>query len=652
MEKEELLLIFSCLALFFDLIQLSRAKPSEKRKLEYGFYAAILACGLTVISYLMLVQSFLNDDFSMREVYSYSSSGLPAASKFYATWGGASSSMLFLTFLIGILYLLYRSSTYKGTEAFNIASYKILNFILFFFLVVTLMASPFARFPDAPADGRGLNPLLQSFWMIVHPPIIFAGYVFVILAFVLTLAGLSSQEIGNTRLLRLSLQAAWLATTLGIAIGGVWAYEVLGWGGYWAWDPVETASLLPWLALTAYFHLVPLSNRGESLARELMVLIAFEAVIFTTALTRGGLLVSVHAYAASPIGPVFLLLALGTVVYFFYLKRDIKKPLHSLEVNRSSLYSLSFLIGYWSLIFIFLVCFWGIAFPIITGTFLANPVTTGSEFYNNWIFPFAMGFVAALVGCSIYERIDLQKFVMLVVGALSVGVVLVQVQMPTPNTLANLGIPLLIVALFAVTCRLLRVLAGRKSLRLFARSLLHLGIIVTLVGVFLSSTTKEVSEVSDAKPNTDLEMLGLTIALKNFTVYAGTGNVHSIQLGRSGPEYSALKLDVAIEHGGGIYHGALWTHLYTIYGVVSTPLIINTWTGDIYIHMHQTESMYDSLLDALMDKEVLPEDLMLTAEMIPMVHLVWAGVALMSIGVAMPLIWELVRTLRKKASAG
>jgi len=650
METEELFLTFACLLLFFDLIQLLKVKPREKKKLEYGFYASILAFGLIVASYFMLLQAFLKDDFALREVYSYSSSGLPTSYKVYATWAGMSGSMLFLTFLMTIVYFAYRFKTYEQRSSFRLTAYKILDFMLIFFILLTLMNSPFERFEGTPMDGGGLNPLLQTFWMFIHPPIVFSGYVFVILAFALILASMKTGEEEENRLLKLSLQAAWLLLTLGNAIGGLWAYEVLGWGGYWAWDPVETASLLPWLTLTAYFHLGPLSKKGKSLTRELMLLLTFATVVFTTALTRGGLSVSVHAFGASPIGPVLLLLALGMTVYFFYLKRGINKPLFSLSVEKSSLYSVSFFTGYWSLIFIFLVCFWGVAFPIIGGTFLANPMATGVDFYNNWNFPFAMAFVAALIGCSMYEKIGFKKFAGLVVGALGAGVVLVQVQLPTPNVLANLGIPILIVALFAVIYRLVRVLTKKKrSLRLFGRSLLHFAIIVTLIGVFVSSTTEQVSGEILAKPNTTIEALGLRIELKNFTVYNGTGNVHSTKMARCVPEYSALRMDVAIEEGGIIHNAALWIRLYTLYGIACTPSIITTWTGDLYIHMHHTESMYNALVQALMGEEVLPEDLIVTVERIPMVYLVWAGVTLLSIGMTIPLIKEIVRPIRKKA---
>ncbi len=652
METEELFLTFACLLLFFDLIQLLKAKPREKKKLEYGFYALILACGLIVASYFMLLQAFLNDDFALKVVYAYSSSDLPTSHKVYATWAGMSGSMLFLTFLTTTVYFAYRFKTYEKRSSFRLKAYEILDFILIFFLLVTLMNSPFERLQGTPMDGGGLNPLLQTFWMFIHPPIVFSGYVFVIIAFAIILASMRTGEKEEDRLLKLSLQAAWLLLTLGNAVGGLWAYEVLGWGGYWAWDPVETASLLPWLALTAYFHLGPLSRKGKSLTRELMLLITFASVIFTSALTRGGLLVSVHAFGVSPIGPVLLLFALGMTVYFLHLKRGIKKPLFSLEVEKSSLYSVSFFTGYWSLIFIFLICFWGVAFPIIGGIFLENPMTTGADFYNNWSFPFAMTFVAALIGCSMYERIGFKKFTGLVVGALGAGVAFIQVQWPTPNMLANLGIPVLIVALFAVIYRLVRVLLKKKrSLRLFGRSLLHFAIIVTLIGVFFSSTTKQVSGDVLAKPNTTIEKLGLRIELTNFTVYTGTGNVHSMGLERCVPEYSALRMDVAIEQGGSVYHTALWIRYYTLYGIVSPPSIITTWTGDIYVRMLHTKSMSDSLVQALTGKEVLPEDLIVTIETNPMVYLVWAGVTLLSIGAAMPLIKEVVRPVRKKPDA-
>ncbi len=653
METEELLFVFSVLMLFFDLILLSRMRQGEKSRPEYGFYAATLACALIATSYLMLVLAFLNDDFSLVEVYSHSSLGLSVASKVYATWGGASSSMLFLTFLIGVSYFVYRFRTYYKGRAADIAAYKIFDLLLIFFVFLILLKSPFQRLSTSPREGAGLSPLLQTFWMFAHPPVVFAGYVFVIFAFVLTLGNMSVQESSNSnsRLLKQLLQTAWLTTTLGIAIGGLWAYEVLGWGGYWGWDPVETASLLPWLALTAYFHLGQVSSAAKSLAKEFMLLVTFAGVIFATALTRGGLLESVHAFGTSAIGPLLLVLALTMIAYFFYLKGKIKKPVFSWRVDKGSLYSVSFFIGFWSLIFILLVCFVGVAFPIVAGALLSSSLKTEPAFYYNWIFPFAMAFVVGLIGCSMHGITGFKRFALLVAIALGAGVVLVQAQWPTPVFLANMGIPLLAVGLFAALYRMVSVLPkNKRSLRQFGRSLLHLAIIITLVGVFFSSAAKQENMIVDARPNTRIETLGLAIDLKNFTVYTGTGRVYSMQWGLSVPESSALKMDVTIEQGGRFYASVLWIHYYTLHGIVSTPLIITTLTGDIYLRLLQTESMTNSLLNALDGKQVIPEDLILSVEVNPAVYLVWAGVALMSLGIAVPLLREILKPFPRKDS--
>jgi cytochrome c-type biogenesis protein CcmF len=646
METEELFLIFAGLLLFFDLIQLSKAKPRDKRKQEYGFYAATLAFGLIIVSYLMFIQAFVSNDFSMKEVYSYSSSSLPAFSKLYATWGGASGSLLFLISLIGFAYFAYRFKTYEKSSSYSNTMTMTLNVILVFFLILTIMRNPFVRLSEIPLDGMGLNPQLQTFWMIIHPPIVFSGYVFVVLSFALVVANMKTGEMREDKLFRLSLQAAWLFLTVGIALGGMWAYEALGWGGYWSWDPVETTSLLPWLALTAYFHLKPLTKSNKSLAKETMILLAFVSLIFLSALTRGGLLQSVHAYALSPAGPFLLLFGLGVILYFLYLKRNTKKPLLRLDVDRKSLYSVSFLIGFFSLIFIFLVCFFGVAFPMVHGLFTADPLTPSIDFYNTWNFPFVMAFVAALVGCSLYEGSGFKSFTISIVGALSVGVLLVQLKLPTPNPLANLGFPLLVLALLAVVYRLVRILPkDKRSWALFGRSLIHLGVIIILLGVFVSATTKQVAEVNAVSPNTRTEALGVSIDLKNVTVYTGTGTV---QIGDYlYPETSALEVDCVVSQGRDSYSTKLWIRLYAAYWIASQPTIIHTITGDLYLHLLPNNSTITALTDALFGEENPPDVLAFTVETIPMVYLVWLGVAFLTAGISAQLVRTLTETKRR-----
>ncbi len=228
-----------------------------------------------------------------------------------------------------------------------------------FFATTVLFRNPFSRLPSVLPEGYGLNPQLQTPWMISHPPIVFTAYTFLILTFALILGKISGEQV-NTRLLKITSIASWALFTIGIATGGLWAYQVLGWGGYWSWDPVETASLLPWLGLTMYLHL---SGRGSNngLLGEVAVLAAFDGVIFLSALTRGGILNSVHAYAFSPAGPVLLIFALGYTLYFALLAKG-KRILPSQKIE--DIISISNRLGVVALAGMYFVCLLGVSYPI------------------------------------------------------------------------------------------------------------------------------------------------------------------------------------------------------------------------------------------------------------------------------------------------
>ena len=172
-----------------------------------------------------------------------------------------------------------------------------------------------------------------------------------------------------------------------------------------------------------------------------------------------------------------------------------------------------------------------------------------------------------------------------------------------------------------------------------------MGIIVILIGVFISSTLKQTSGNILTEPNTQIDTLGLRLELRNVTVYTEMGNVH---LGRRCyPEYSAIKMDVEIKQGSNVYRGAFWIYLYTAYGVVSKPLIIPTLEGDIYAHLYHTNSTYSTLVHALMGVKVILKDVVITVEKILLVQLVWIGVAMLSIGMGISLIREILETFRK-----
>jgi cytochrome c biogenesis factor len=636
MEYEVFFLIGAVLFLIFDFFMLARANANKKQKSRYGFFAAVFSFGFIVASYLFLLRAFIANDFSIVAVYSYSSSNLAPLSKILASWGGAGGSMLLLTLVLSIFYFALRTLTYRRGGSLNIAASRVFNIVLIVFIAVCLLRNPFERFAVAPVEGKGLNPQLQTFWMAIHPPIVFSAYAFVVLAYALTLASMETgQELKDNRLFRSSTYLAWLFLTLGIGLGGVWAYEVLGWGGYWAWDPVETASLLPWLLLTAYFHVNMLIRSAKSRTREFMVLVTFASLVFLSALTRGGFTQSVHSYAVSVVGPLMLVFALGMVSYFFYLALRKRQPLFRLEVDKKSLSSRSSFLGFWALVLIALVCLVGLAFPDFS--------------YNYWTFPFVLIFVVALIGCNLGEKARLARLVLLSLGALGVGVIMALIHVPAINILAILIAPLLILA-FAATFHKLVQVFRQKSTGLAGRSVLHLAIIVLLVGVFISAGAKNASTVGDVKLDAPIEILQTELKIMNFTAGNSSEMVYNEQLNAIVPEYSYLMFDASVQYLGRTYTGSLWAGFYTNYGLVLRPLIIRTEIGDVYIHLEYTDSLYDALLQTLSGNPAVPEDIAVTLQTSPMIYLVWIGIALMIIGVSVQFVADLAPKARMAQS--
>jgi len=643
---EQFFLVFSTLLLFFDLLFLVKMKSGDKKRIRWGFWFSIAAFVLIAIGYSMYLEAFLTNNFAVKEVYSSSSTSLSVGEKIYASWSGAGGSILLLVLIISTLYLVLRSFAFKKNDTLSVGTSKILNITLLFFLIVGIAKNPFSRFASIPIEGRGLNPALQSPWMAVHPPIVFGGYVFVLLAFALVLAKITTKESGQEKLLRISTYAAWLLLTVGIALGGLWAYEVLGWGGYWSWDPVETGSLLAWLALTAYFLLDPITKQGKGLAKELMILVTFASLIFLSALTRGGLTQSVHAYALSPAGPILLIFAVVMGAYFFYLKRKSHKPLFMLEIDKSSVASISHLIAFSSLLLIFFVSFFGVAAPIVQSIFASSVPTPSVDFYNNWNFPFVLIFVASLIGLTLPKRVSVKVFIALIGVTFLAGLILSFLKTPTSSNLANAGLPILLLGFSVISYRLLFMLIKKKrSPHQLGKALVLAGIFLTLVGVLISAGGKQTSQFSSLTSGSSINAVGVQIQFQNFTVYQGTGNIQ-LQDGLYS-EKSSLKIDAKLNNGGTFYDSSIWVELYPAYGIFSKPTIIRTATGDLYLHIEETDSISKCLTNSLIGQSSPPEDFDFTVDQVPFIYILWIGVGLMVLGITILLIAEFLNSKPK-----
>ena len=299
--------------------------------------------GLVLLAALLLWQALLTDQFQLEYVVTHSERNLPTLYKISALWGGQAGSLLLWTlvlcgFSVAATWF-FRNQQWRLRPYVN--AVLLLN-IAFFISVVLFAANPFERLwrstsgeiltavfqpagmtPLFPADGQGLNPQLQNYWMIIHPLALYFGFVGMTVPFAFAVAALVTGQLGNTwiKVIRKWTLVPWLFLTLGILLGSQWAYIELGWGGYWAWDPVENASFLPWLTATAFIHSIAIQERRGMLKVWNMTLIwlTFELTLFGTFLTRSGVVESVHAFALSPLGPMFAVFIFATLAGFLAL---------------------------------------------------------------------------------------------------------------------------------------------------------------------------------------------------------------------------------------------------------------------------------------------------------------------------------------------
>src|SRR5246127_27108 len=358
--------------------------------------AGIVVFGAVVLAAIALVVSAFRDDFTIAYIFHHSNRDLPAPYKFATLWSGQEGSLLFWALLLSAYGLVLRLRYKTDVRLFASASVIIAAVQVFFLLLVTFAARPFALMQGSlPADGSGLNPLLQYPEMVIHPPMLYLGYVGFTVPFAFGLGALALRHPGEQwiRITRRWTMVTWGFLTCGIFLGAHWAYSVLGWGGYWGWDPVENASLMPWLVGTAFLHSVMMQEKRGMLKvwNMWLVFATFWLAILGTFLTRSGIISSVHAFAQSSIGTWFawfLSISFAVFLFFFLKNQSHLRSEHKLEslVSRES----SFLFN--NLLFV-LLCFtvlWGTWFPKISELVQGNKVTVGGPFYNRVAIPVAL----------------------------------------------------------------------------------------------------------------------------------------------------------------------------------------------------------------------------------------------------------------------
>jgi cytochrome c-type biogenesis protein CcmF len=508
----------------------------------------LVTLGVASLEYL-----FFTDNFSMLYVVEHSNRALPAAYKFASLWAGQEGSLLFWSWLLSIyaFFVLFLNRR-KHPELMPYVGVVLACVQIFFLILNNFVASPFGVIGSvaaagsggahlvAQADGRGLNPLLQYPEMVIHPPILYLGYTGFTVPFAFAMAALLGRYPGEKwiHITRRWTMIAWAFQSAGILLGAHWAYAVLGWGGYWGWDPVENASLLPWITGTAFLHSVMMQEkRGMMKVWNIwLVFTTFMLCILGTLLTRSGVVASVHAFAQSSIGSwftTFLCIILAVCLFVYIRNRDYLRSDNQLDslVSRES----SFLFNNLVLLAACFAVFWGTLFPVFSEWFTNNRISVGPPFFNKVNIPIAL-FLLLLTGVGpllAWRRTSMdslwRNFAWPLAGGVVAGIAAFVGGARSPYALIcwilSVFVGLTITSEFF---RGARVIAGRSSTNLidgavqltlrntrrYGGYIIHLGMVLVFVGISGQAFNQDVQ--SDMGVGSKISIGPYTLVCQNF----------------------------------------------------------------------------------------------------------------------------------------
>ena len=375
------------------------ARTGRLALVESAQHAALGVFVLVTSCFALLTYAFLTFDFSIRYVATNTNLGTPFYYRITGVWGALEGSIILWAWMLALYTIILIVRHRVGArELYPWALATMLGILTFFLLVMTVAAPPFQRQVPVPADGRGLNPLLEDTGMITHPVALYLGFTGFTVPFAFAMAALITGRIGDTwlALTRRWTIVAWYFLSLGLLIGGWWSYHVLGWGGYWAWDPVENAAFMPWLTGTAFLHSVMIQERRRMLRlwNISLVILTFGLTLFGTFLTRSGVIASVHAFTQGSIGVLFLsflalvlLTALGLVAWRWEALRS-EGELDSV-ISRES----AFLLNNVFLVAAAFTVFFGTVFPLLSEAVRGVKVSVGAPFFNQVNIPLFLSLV-------------------------------------------------------------------------------------------------------------------------------------------------------------------------------------------------------------------------------------------------------------------
>jgi len=606
-----------------------------------GLFHAVTA--LMLVASSIIVHAFVVNDFSIRYVQRYSDSAQPLFYKLASYWGGLDGSLLFWVALLGVfgsLAVHVNRERQRLLIPWVVASIAVVE--MFFLLLLVIHNNPFETYlTQAPQSGAGLNPLLQNFYMAIHPPLLYLGFVGMTIPFAFGIAALASGQLDDSwlRAIRRWTMTAWLFLTVGLALGALWAYEELGWGGYWGWDPVENAGLLPWFTATALLHSVMVQERRGMLKvwNVSLVIVTFFLTIFGTFMTRSGVVQSVHAFgedrelALMFTGFMVLMLTVsfGLVVYRMPMLRA-RNELDSWASKEAA-----FLANNWVLLFSAFFVLFVTMFPTLSEAVTGERLTMGPPFFNQWMTPvgLALLFLTGIGPLLAWRKSTLgtmrHQFQWPVVAALVTG-----------GGLAAVGVPVWAAGLCFALCAFVGATVLQEFVRgarvrqkatetdlftaligLFARSkrryggyVVHLGIVLIFLG-FAGGEFEREEQV-------------LLAQRQQITVEPYTVTFHALHVTQDSQK-QMVTAEVSVERDGGAL-GRMYPARWYYNGRDEEP------TTEVALRRGAGGDLY--LVLAAFDVQAQTATLLVKVN--PLVNWIWLGVGIMVLGTFIALLPE------------
>jgi len=523
---------------------------------------ALVQFAFVAVSFAALVICYVTSDFSVATVFENSHSMMPLIYKFTSVWGNHEGSMLLWVLILSLFGALVAG--FGGNLPATLKAYVLATqswIACAFYLFILLTSNPFLRLPQTPFEGRDLNPILQDIGLAIHPPLLYLGYVGFSIAFSFAIAALIEGRIDAAwaRWVRPWTLAAWIFLTLGIAMGSYWAYYTLGWGGFWFWDPVENASLMPWLAGTALLHSAVVMEKRNALKiwTILLAILTFSLSLIGTFLVRSGVLTSVHAFATDPTRGVFILAILvlfigGSLTLFASRASTLKQGGLFAPISREGALVLNNLFLTTACLTVFVGTLYPLALEAITG----EKISVGAPFFNLTFGPLFVGLMLAMPFGPLlaWKRGDLLGVAQRLLSALAVGIVAVAVVFAVEggqSALAPFGVGL---ALFVMAGALIDLVERTGLFRLplvtvrarasglprsaWGTAIAHFGIAVSMLGIIFAATWGTELIVA-VKPTQTISLSGHELTFEGL-------------IQKPGPNYSAVVGKFTVRSGGAV----------------------------------------------------------------------------------------------------